>query len=276
MTDRPVFEAATAVTPLGVPDEAGRSLWAAEVAEGWDILGNTNGGYLQAIASRAAAAAVGRPDPVTMTGHFLAPTGAGAATVDVEVVRVGRRFATARATVSVGDRAVLTTLGTYGDLSEPDDDAPTLVTSVPPELPDPDDCVAHEPGGGPLPPAFAGKVEMRVHPDDMGFVEGHASGRALMRGWFRLRDGEPVTSHALVCAVDAFPPTIFNANLPTGWTPTVELTAHLRRRPAPGWLACEFTSRNVTGGFLEADGLVWDADGHLVAQSRQLALVSRG
>lgn len=269
------FDDATSVEEVEPPRGDRASRWSATVAEGWDILGNTNGGYLLAIASQAAAAATGRPDPVTMTGHYLAPTGAGPATVDVEVVRVGRRFATARTTLVVADRAVLTTLGTYGDLAAVDDDAPTLVTVAAPPLPSPEECVPLEPGDGGLPPAFSGKVEMRLHPDDVAFGEGPRPGVARMRGWFRLRGGEEVTSHALLCAVDAFPPTIFNADLPTGWTPTVELTAHVRRRPAAGWLACSFASLNVSGGFLEADGEVWDAAGRLVAQSRQLALVPR-
>ena len=97
-----------------------------------------------------------------------------------------------------------------------------------------------------------------------------------MRGWFRLRDGEPIDTVALVLAVDAFPPTVFNARLPVAWTPTVELTAHVRSRPSPGWLRCAFTTRCVTGGFLEEDGVLWDDTGTLVAQSRQLALIPRG
>jgi Acyl-CoA thioesterase C-terminal domain len=60
------------------------------------------------------------------------------------------------------------------------------------------------------------------------------------------------------------------------WTPTVELTAHVRARPAAGWLRCVFTTRFVTGGFLEEDGEVWDETSTLVAQSRQLALIPRG
>ena len=96
-----------------------------------------------------------------------------------------------------------------------------------------------------------------------------------MRGWFRLPGGEPVDSLALLCAVDAFPPTAFNARLPVAWTPTVELTAHVRASPAPGWLRCRFSTRFVTAGFLEEDGEVWDSAGRLVGQSRQLALVPR-
>jgi acyl-CoA thioesterase len=53
------------------------------------------------------------------------------------------------------------------------------------------------------------------------------------------------------------------------------LTAHVRARPAPGWLRCVFTTRFVTGGFLEEDGELWDDTGRLVAQSRQLALIPR-
>jgi hypothetical protein len=122
-----------------------------------------------------------------------------------------------------------------------------------------------------------GKVELRIHPDDAGYREDVArSGRPLMRGWFRLRSREPLDTIALLCAADAFPPTIFNADLPVAWTPTVELTAHVRSRPAPGWLRCQFATHFITGGFLEEEGELWDATGRLVAQSRQLALVPRG
>ena len=127
-----------------------------------------------------------------------------------------------------------------------------------------------------FPPPFMGKVDLHLHPDDVGFAAAERSGIARVRGWFQLLDGEPVDTVALLCALDAFPPTIFNTHLPVAWTPTVELTCHVRARPAPGPLRCQFTTRFVTGGFLEEDGEIWDTDGRLVAQSRQLALVPRG
>jgi hypothetical protein len=126
-----------------------------------------------------------------------------------------------------------------------------------------------------MPPPFAGRVDIRMHPDDAGFGRGRPSGAMRMRGWFRLPHEEPLDTMALLLATDAYPPTIFNGDLPVGWTPTVELTTHVRARPAPGWLRCAFTTRYVTGGFLEEDGVVWDETGTLVAQSRQLALVPR-
>jgi hypothetical protein len=54
---------------------------------------------------------------------------------------------------------------------------------------------------------------------------------------------------------------------------TLELTAHVRARPAPGWLACRVSTRDVIDGYHEEDFEVWDSRGALVAQSRQLALL---
>lgn len=262
------FAAATGVRPEG------DRRWSASIAEGWDILGNANGGYLLAVAARAMIGASGRPDPVTITAHYLAPGRPGPVTVHTEVVKEGRRFVTVQARL-VADRPLLSLVGSFGEL-EASGAAGLYVEGVPPDLPDPEHCVANE-GAASTPgaPSFMDRVDLRLHPDDAGFRTGDPSGTPQVRGWFRLPGDEPVDTVGLLQAVDAFPPTVFNARLPVAWTPTVELTAHLRARPAPGWLACSFRTRFVTGGFLEADGEVWDATGTLVAQSRQLALVPR-
>jgi hypothetical protein len=55
----------------------------------------------------------------------------------------------------------------------------------------------------------------------------------------------------------------------------VELTVQVRARPAPGFLRAWFTTSAVTDGYLEEDGEVWDAEGRLVALSRELALSPR-
>lgn len=259
------FEGATAVTPI----EDDR--YGAEIQPGWDIADNANGGYLLAIAARAGLAATGRPDPISITAHYLSPGKPGPIAADTAVIKRGRRFTTATATLT-GDRPVLATLGSYGDLSEAE--GPLRIDTAMPEMPDPDRCLAVEPTDT-FPPPFMGRIELRLHPDDAGFASGQRSGQPRVRGWFRLRDDEPMDSVALLQATDAFPPTIFNADLPVAWTPTVELTAHVRARPAPGWLRCAFTTRFITGGFLEEDGEIWDSIGRLVAQSRQLALVPR-
>jgi acyl-CoA thioesterase len=257
------FASATAVTAR---DDG---TYAAEIAEGWEIAGNATGGYLLAIAARAVTVATGRPDPVTITAHFLAPGRPGPATVTVDAVRAGGRHSTAFFRLAAEDRPLLAGVATTTELRS--NAGPVLVDVAPPDLPPPDECVELVPAD-PLPPPFVGQVEVRLHPDDAPF-RGAPSGVARMRGWFRLRDGEVLDSIALVQAVDAFPPTSFNANLPVTWTPTIELTAHVRRHTCDGWLACAFSTRNIAGGYLETDGEIWDSSGTLVAQSRQLQLV---
>ena len=260
------FADATAVRP------AGDGAWDGTVEPGWDIAGNANGGYLLAIGTRALIGATGRPDPVSVTAHYLAPGKPGPVTVRATSVKEGKRFSTAMATMRTTDRPVLALVGSLGELERTD--GLELVDSEPPDLPPPEECfplVATDT----FPPPFMSHVDLRLHPEDAGFALGRASGRPLMRGWFRLAADEVIDTVGLLSAVDAFPPTIFNAQVSPGWTPTLELTAHIRARPEPGWLQCRFATRFVTGGFLEEDGEVWDASGRLVAQSRQLALVPR-
>ena len=260
------FGVATAVADMG------GGVFHCGVAEGWDINGNANGGYMLAMTGRAMARAVDRPDPITVTGHYLAPGKVGPAEVVAHVVKQGRRFATVSATLVAAGRPVLAALGTFGDLSDASD-VPELVDGGPPDLPPPEECIRRADTRSSV--NFSDRLDMRLHPDDARYDDEMPTGRALVRGWFRLNDDEPIDTIALLCCVDAFPPTAFNALLPRGWTPTVELTAHIRLRPSPGWLRCRFTTRFVTGDFLEEDGEVWDSQGRLVAQSRQLALLSR-
>lgn len=256
---------------------AGDGRFETEIRPGWDIGGNANGGYLLCLAARAMSETAKRPDPVTITAHYLAPGRPGPAIVLTEAVKRGRTFTTVSAALEADGRRLLQVVGTFGDVVDPgggDARAVERVEATPPALPPPDECVAVRPGDD-FPPPFMGRVDLRLHPDDAGFSQGAPSGEPLVRGWFRLRNGEPIDTLGLLLAVDAFPPTAFNARLPVAWTPTVELTAHVRARPGPGWLRCAFTTRFVTGGFLEEDGEVWDGTGRLVAQSRQLALIPR-
>jgi hypothetical protein len=121
-----------------------------------------------------------------------------------------------------------------------------------------------------------GRLATRGQPEDIAFRSGDASGSATMRGWFAFADDRPVDTRALLLASDAFPPAVFNLRLPAAWVPTVELTVHVRAVPAPGPVACFFDTRFVQNGLLEEDGEMWDSNGVLVAQSRQLALAPRG
>ncbi len=243
----------------------------AEIKPGWDIGGNANGGYLMAIAGRAMAEAVGRP-PLTLTAHYLKPGPAGPCVVEVGIVRAGRRLATATASLRMGDTEIIRLLGTFGEQTP---GGPSYAAEAPIDLPAYEDsAVPPPPSEGPGPAMFE-RLRVRLRPQDVGFRTGQPSGEARIDGWFALADEEPIDAITLLLAADAFPPAVFNTELPVAWVPTVELTVHVRGVPAPGPLRCSFVSRFIHDGLLDEEGAVWDSTGTLVAQSRQLALAPR-
>jgi acyl-CoA thioesterase len=97
----------------------------------------------------------------------------------------------------------------------------------------------------------------------------------VIHAWARLADGREPDTLALGLFADALPPVVFNAGLPLSWVPTLELTVHVRARPAPGWVRIAGRTRLLAGGYLDEEADVWDADGRLVATARQLALAPR-
>ncbi|MCO5318812.1 MAG: thioesterase family protein [Microthrixaceae bacterium] len=164
------FAAATAVRSRS--RSATTECFDAEVRPGWDILGNANGGYLLTIAARAMSVHLDRPDPVTVTGHYLSPGTPGPLEAEVDEVRSGRRFSTASCTLRAGDKPLLGALGTFSDLSGAT--GPRKVDAAPPDLPAVEDCVdvstrKREPGGE---LSFMDRVDLRLHPEDAGFSRG--------------------------------------------------------------------------------------------------------
>lgn len=258
------FDTATAVAADG----------SCTIHDGWDIGGNANGGYLMALAVNGLRQLAGRPDPVTVTAHYLSPGRPGPAQVDGTVVKAGRRFTTVSGRLHRDGVPIVQMLASFGDLSAP---SSTFVhmQSGPPDLPPMDECAYRGPNGA-VPVALMNRLDLRLHPDHVGFMTGSPSGVAEVAGWFGFADGRPVDTLGLLLACDAFPPAVFHLDMPPGWVPTVELTVHVRGVPAPGPVRCVFRSRFVQGGFLDEEGEVWDSAGTLVAQSRQLGLTPLG
>jgi acyl-CoA thioesterase len=264
--------------------KSGRGVYDGELGDGWQIGGGVNGGLLLALAGHAlrrelgADSSDGRPghsDPMAISAYYLSPGAPGPATVRAEVVRRGRAVSTGQASITQGDGQGgeverLRVLATYGDLGAIDADVST--TATPPQLPPPEECLSSKQA----PPHFLRqatmleRLDLRLDPATTGWAVGKPSGNGVIRGWLRMADGREPDPLMLLLAVDALPPVAFELGLP-GWTPTLELTAHVRARPAPGWLQVQLTNRTMSGGYLEEDAEVWDSQGRLVALSRQLA-----
>ncbi|MEU3060821.1 thioesterase family protein [Streptomyces subrutilus] len=269
------FDRDTTITARA--DEPG--VYDADLSAGWTIITAVNGGYLLALVGRALSAALPHPDPFTVSAHYLSASVPGPAVIRTQVVRIGRTLSTGQASLFQYDEDGAETerirvLASYGDLAALPDEVRT--TARPPAMPAYEDCLGPEAGPAPIPgsSAIVDRLRLRLDPATAGWALGAPSGKGEMRAWFELADGRDADPLSLLLAVDALPPTAFDLGL-MGWTPTVELTAHVRRRPAPGPLRVSITTRNLAGGFLEEDAEVWDTAGRLVAQSRQLARAPR-
>jgi acyl-CoA thioesterase len=253
------YLAATAVRRV---DDA---TYAVDIDPGWAIGGNPHGGYLMALVSKAAVDAAQSPHALAVSAHFLRPPRGGPAQVRVEVVKRGRTASTVRATLWQEDKARLDTLITTGRIP---DGAPSYAEREMPTMPSPEECRARQETGATI--ELADHVDVRIDP---ATSLSNGDGQPLIRGWMAFRDGTDVDVEALLLAVDIAPPTVAHLGH-RGWAPTVELSCLLRAVPQPGWLAFEAKATLVSGAWFDEESTVWDGTGCVVAQSRQLALVS--
>jgi acyl-CoA thioesterase len=234
--------------------------------------GHANGGYVLSVCLRALRQALGKPDPLAVAAFYQRRVLPGPAEVIVDVGRSGRRLATGEARLLQGGLELVRVVASFADLSQ--SSGPTLVTGSAPALPDPQDCqdlFGELPAGSELTaPGIAGRLECRV-PRLPGWRQGSPSGRAEAEFWMRLAGGRQPDTLALPGLVDMAAPAVFE--LGHYLSTTIELSVHVRARPAPGWLACRVSTRYLIEGYHEEDFEIWDSAGNLVAQSRQLALL---
>ncbi|MGO2718221.1 MAG: thioesterase family protein [Brevibacterium aurantiacum] len=243
----------------------------ADIDGDWSVAGAVNGGYLLSVAGLALRNNSAKaPDPLVLSTYYLGPSQGGRAEITTRLIREGRSSATFAVDLSQNTDPKITALATMGNLAALPDDVAT--TAIPPELPDPDQCinVAEAPGDFIESAPLMKRYDMRLDPETAGFAAGRPSGRGLLQGWIRLADGTAPDALSLLAFLDAFPPVMFDLGR-FNWAPTMELTAHLRAEPAPGWIRAKLYTRNIAGGMFEEDCELWDSAGRLVAQSRQLA-----
>ncbi|MHA4818444.1 thioesterase family protein [Streptomyces aculeolatus] len=283
-TPPPDFDRETAVHPR--PAEPGA--YDADLPGAWKVGQGINGGVLLSMTARALSAELGaprdgrpgHPDPLSVSAYYLSTATAGPAVVRTETIRRGNSVSHGGAELLQQDPETglpaprLRVLAAYGALVDQPDDVRT--SAKPPALAPVEQCI----GSDAAPPEFRAespmltRADLRLDPSCVGWAVGAPSGRGEMKGWFRLpetRDPDPLL---LLMVLDVLPPVSFDLGV-IGWAPTLELTAHVRADPAPGWLRVIHTTRNVAGGLMEEDAEIWDSADRLVAQSRQLARLPR-
>lgn len=266
------FDRATQVSKVAGDDTA--ATFEANIEAGWDIYGAANGGYVGALVARVMQQHGGRPDPYTLTLHYLAPVTPGVARIEVETVKRGRLTNSMMAKIFVTDsagkeRAAIAAIGAFGNLEER---GSSVVNGGPPTIPPMDSMSVDFREGG---PNLMKRLALRIHPDDETFAKNVPNGRGSMRAWFAFPDRRPMDALSTIIASDATAPAVFNLVGQVGWVPTIELTVHFRRIPTGDKLVTSFVSRFLVGGLVEEDGEIWDTDGNLIAISRQIAAMPR-
>ncbi|WP_374999568.1 thioesterase family protein [Aeromicrobium sp. CTD01-1L150] len=236
--------------------------------------GTANGGYVLAILMRAVLdvaveTAPAHPDPLTVSVSYLKPPTPGPAQVTVRGLRTGRRVSVHEATLLQGERPVAQAI-----ISLHDWDAAGDVHHTPhqaPDVPAPADChdLAAAIPAGTVP--IADRYEVRS-PTVPGWLSGQPSGTPEATVWVRPQDGRRIDAIAAAAIVDGYPPV--TAELGLLASATVQLTVHLRRRPETDWSLMHVTTRHVVDGYHDEDVELWDSAGNLIAQSRQLAILS--
>jgi acyl-CoA thioesterase len=263
----PGFDADTAVEDLG----GGR--FAATMSERWWVGRGPNGGYVAAVILRAIqASASAERAPRSLTVHYQRAPLAGAVEVKVSVEREGGRvtFLSARmeqeGKVQATAQAVLSENWNedegFSELPMPDAGAPGELHAIDPEArssrPNMLQNYLVRPALGE--PAFSG-------------------GAPYTGAWIRSREPRLLDAPLAAALLDTwFPASFVRLERPHG-APTIDYTVHFRSPLPPSGATPEdpylvsFRSNIARHGFFEEDGELWSADGTLLAQSRQLALL---
>jgi hypothetical protein len=252
----------------------GDGTFAATLSSSWTVGGKPHGGFLMALLARAAVAAAGGgapvADPLSVSTQFLRAPEAGPVLLRTEVRKNGRQTTVVRVSLEQRGQSCVEGVVTTGRLPRE-----RAAWSDLPNQP------AEPPGNAldiaALPMASVFRLtegcDIRIDPNGAGFLHGQTNDPPRLRLWARPRNEQVDPMFALLVG-DISPPVTFNLGR-FGWSPTVQLTALLRSRPAPGWLRVQIDCKAVHGPWFDADATVVDSTGRLICQARQLSLSAK-
>jgi acyl-CoA thioesterase len=261
---------------LGEPTE-----FAAEVSPDWRAGRGPHGGYLAAMLLRALMESVADADraPRSLTIHYARAPEPGPVRITTVIERQGRSLSTLSARMHQGRELTALALAAFSipwggseisDVQIPDVDPPDASRQG---------FSLIEQGG----PMFANHLILQPRMGGLPFAGGEQSMEVL--GWIGLAEPRPLDALSLAFFSDALIPSPFMRLTEPLAVPTIDLTVHFRtgmpRSPLsdgsvhdPGELCLARTRTElIHDGFFVEDGAIWAADGTLLAESRQAAIV---
>jgi acyl-CoA thioesterase len=269
-----VFDRDTAVRSVGgSPSEM---VFAAEVSPDWRAGRGPHGGYLAAMLLRALTETVADPlrAPRSLTIHYARAPEPGPVMIRTVIERAGRSLTTLSARMERDGSPIALALAAF---SVPWS-APEISDLLAPDVA-PADPVRRS--GELLHPSAPHFTRHLVLQPRIGAAPFSGSTQPMDFGaWVGLAQPRAIDAMSLAFFSDALLPALFSRLTEPSVVPTVDLTVHFRasmprsRVPDPEELCLARTStRVVHDGFFEEDGVIWAADGTVLAQSRQLGIV---
>jgi acyl-CoA thioesterase len=272
------FERDTAVSRRTGADglTEGEAVFDASVADGWKAGRGPHGGYLAAMLLRALTATVDDPAraPRSLTIHYARAPQPGPVQIHTRLERAGRSLSTLSARMEQDGRLVALVLSAFSVpwTGQEIDDLP--LPDVEPPGPDREAGTAVRFGA----PPFTRHLVMQ--PRFQGPPLTGERRRMELGAWIGLAEPRPIDALALAFFSDALIPSPFMATAEPAAAPTIDLTVHFRttmpRTPDPDpheLCFAQVSAKLVREGFFEEDSVIWAADGTVLAQSRQLAIL---
>jgi acyl-CoA thioesterase len=262
----PGFDADTAIEDLG----GGR--FGAAMSERWWVGRGPNGGYVAAVILRAIqASAAAERAPRSLTVHFLRAPEAGPVEVEVTVEREGSRATFLSARMTQGGETRATALAVLSENWAEDGFAELRM----PDAGEPGELRTPDPGNHSGAPRMLQNYRLRSALGEPAF----SGGAPLNGAWIRTREPHLLDAPLAATLLDTWYPAPFVKLDGPRPAPTIDYTVHFRSPLPPAGATPEdaylvaFRSGLARHGFFEEDGELWSADGTLLAQSRQLALL---
>jgi acyl-CoA thioesterase len=264
------FAAETSVERVDSRADGQGGRYRAQLHEEWRVWG-PNGGYLAAIALRAAGAEARIQRPAAFAAHFVSIARFEPVDVEVTAIQRGRRSESLRVSMRQGERAVLEAIvrtaapgeGLVHDAAQAPD------VPAPETLPNMEAVFAGEPGP-PFP--FWNNIECRP-PDGFARRTRAYGGPPVASAWFRFRPApafdEPfLDAGRVLVLLDVMPwNAAWSHHGPTEWNaPNLDLVAWFHRPASRSeWLLGNGEAPLAEDGLIGSAARIYDQAGRLVA-----------
>ena len=259
-------------TPSGAPDgSAGDGRYTIAISEDWRIWG-PNGGYLAAIALRAAGLEAKIKRPASLVCHFLGVARYEPADIEVTTVHRGRSSESLHVVMTQHGKPILQAMvrtaaekpGVSHDFARmPEVPPPSALKSFLDHVPEPEDEVP-----------FWSNIDSRIiHTERLTNFDDPFP--AELREWYRFTPAatfeDPFADAArYTVLLDTFAWPVASNHHPQSRSEfaavNMDVVAWFHRpAPASEWLLCDYDSPIAHGGLVGSHGRVWSEDGLLIA-----------